>query len=243
MKALSFISSLFLASTTVSADAAIYTTTKCKQFGQPEIQVSVSDKAIPSGDITFMLSNIEELVAKGERFKANQTMQFGWMITKFTEGTNGALRILEPDLKKIPVNFIDSFDNTLKILRNQKDAVESVNKDILPTFPSLVQSVIVHKNYKKSNQVLLERTTPKENDSGWWLSDLNDSTGNKNQNNFIKISLYQLAIDRPDLIKFFAFPPEFQIIVNSNQISVLKSGHEVPLLPDSYLSELNKTKR
>jgi len=243
MKIFPFIAAFFSATAAVSADAAVYTTTKCKQFGQPEFQINVSDKTIPAEDIALMLSNLEELVANGERFKANQTMQFGWMITKFSEAPDKTLKILEPDFKAIPIEFVDSFNNTLKHLRSQKDALESVSKQLPLTFPSLAQGLVVHKNYKRSNQVLLERANPEQNDLAWWLSDLNDGEGNKDKNNFIKISLYQLALDRPDLVKFFAFPSELQVLVSKNKISVLKNGHELPLIKGSFLSELNKTSK
>lgn len=242
MKLWSLIASLFVVGASQTALAATHTTTKCKQFGHPEFQISVSSKAIPEVDIVWLLSWLEKRVAAQERFKAGETIQIGWMITKLQAAPGGTLIVTEPDMKSVPIKFIDSLDNTLKQLRSQKDSLESLGKSFELAFPSLQQSVVVHKNYKTTNRVLLDRASPVGDDSGWWVSDLNDKGGNQTPKNFVKISLFQLALDRPDLVKFFAFPPGLQVVVDS-RIGVLKDGKEIPLVEGSFLSQLNKTTR
>ena len=244
MKLWSLIAPLFIVGASQAALAATYTTTKCKQFGHPEFQIDISSKAIPETDIVLFLSWLEERVASKERFKAGETIQIGWMITKLQASPSGTLIVTEPDMKSVPIKFINSLDNTLKHLRSQKDSLESVGKSFELTFPSLRQSVVVHKNYKATNNVLLDRATPVGDDSGWWVSDLNDKGGNQDPKNFVKISLFQLALDRPDLVKFFAFPPGLQVVIDSRiGIAVLKDRSEIPFVEGSFLSQLNKKSR
>jgi hypothetical protein len=231
--------SLVMLGASQAAVGATFFTSKCSQFGHPEFQISVSDQAIPRADVDWFLATLESMVAAGERFKAGETMQIGWMITKIEQGDRGAVKLTEPDMKSIPVKFIDSANATVRHLRGQKDSVESVLPASSLQFPSLSQSVVVHVNYRQARRLLLDRSAPKGTDSGWWLSDLSDASGSKDVSHFTKISLYQLALDRPDLIKFFAFPNGVQVVVD-RRVGVLKDGLELPIKRGSFLDLLNQ---
>jgi hypothetical protein len=163
------------------------------------------------------------------------------MLTMLEDGPGGSLRVLEPDMRVVPVKFIDSVDSTLRHLRNQQDIVRSLASPVELDFPSLRQSAVVHVNYKDSARILLTRSDAADGtDSGWWLSDLDDQARSQDPARFFKTSLYQLGVDRPDLIKYFAVPAGLQIVVDGARIGVLQAGDEVPQIPGSYLSELDK---
>ncbi|MEM5426504.1 immunity protein Imm33 domain-containing protein [Paraburkholderia ferrariae] len=218
---------------------SIHRTVDCKRFAHPEFQIQVANDAIPAQDISWLLRFLEQRVADGERFRVGETLQIGWMLTMLDAGAADTLRITEPDMKEIPIKFIDSVNNTLMHLRNQKDVVESVAMDLQPDFPLLRQSAVVHAGYKSACRVLLTRDPAHETDSGWSLTDLNDEDGSQNPAQFIRISLYQLGVDRPDLIKFFALPPGLQVAVNDPQIHVIGPEGEMQPIPGSYLEALN----
>ncbi|MFD1710891.1 hypothetical protein FVQ98_01235 [Ottowia sp. GY511] len=218
---------------------ATYTTTQCGQFKHPEIEFSVSTKAVPEGDIQHMVASLERMVASGSRFKDGETLQLGWMVTRFASAPGGKLRLTEPDMKKVPIRFVDSLDSTLKHLRSQKDSVESVMPATSLNFPRLDQSAVVHVDYKKAVPVALQRLEPQGQDSGWWLSDPTDPRGNGDTTRFMKISLYQLALDRPDLIQLLAFPVGTVVLVDG-QVHVAKDGAELPIRAGSYLEQLNR---
>jgi len=97
----------------------------------------------------------------------------------------------------------------------------------------------VHAGYKSACRVRLTRDPAHETDSGWSLTDLNEEVGPQNSAQFIRISLYQLGVDRPDLIKFFALPPRLQVAVNDTQIRVIGPEGEMPPIHGSYLEALN----
>lgn len=219
--------------------AQTYFTTKCSQYEHPEFQINISSDAIPSDDITWFLTVLESMVAGGEKFKAGETVQVGWMLLMLAEGDKGALKVTEPDMKSIPIKFVDSLDATIKHLRAQKDSVESVLPADELAFSSLTQSLVVHINYKKSKRILLDRAQAEGHDSGWWLSDLADDKGSNDPKNFAKISLYQLGIDRPDLIKFLAFPAGTQVVID-RKVFLLKDGQELAVKANSFLDLLNK---
>jgi hypothetical protein len=222
------------------AAGATYFTTKCAQFNHPEFEINVSGKGVPRADIDWFLETLEGMVAGGEKFKPGETMQIGWMLTRLEQGERGSLRVTEPDMKSVPIVFQNTVDRTIRDLRSQKDSVESVLPATALSFPPLHQSVVVHVNYKQVQRIVLQRLSPSDSaDSGWWLSDLTDARGAQDPKRFTKISLYQLAIDRPELVKFLAFPVGIQVVVDG-RIGILKSGVELPIKRGSFLDLLNQ---
>ena len=57
------------------------------------------------------------------------------------------------------------------------------------------------------------------------------------------MSLYQLAIERPDLVKFFALPAGMQAIAAGNVIEIRKDDKKMPLVEGSFISELNRVRK
>ncbi|MDP9913430.1 hypothetical protein J2W27_005564 [Variovorax boronicumulans] len=220
----------------------VHATTACHRFGHLEFQIRVSSTAIPDQDIAWFLRFFEERVAAGEKFQSGESLQVGWMYTTLEETDDGFLRVMEPDMTVVPVRFIDSVDRTLMHMRNQKDVVQSLLPLVEPDFPTLRQSAVVHVDYKNATRVLLTRTPPLEDDSGWWFTDLADPQGAHDPGRFTKTSLYQLGIDRPDLVKFFALPAGLQVVVEGPLIGVLGPDGELEQTPGSYLSELNRVR-
>lgn len=221
--------------------SSVHTTSNCRVYDHPEFQIRISNTAIPVEDITWFLQFFEQRVAQGEKFRSGESLQVGWMFTMLEDGPGGVLRVLEPDMKVVPVKFVDSVDGTLMHLRNQKDVVGSLAPSIEPEFPSLRQSAAVHVNYKKTSRVLLTRNDAVDEwDSGWWFTDLDDQVGSQDPNRFFKTSLYQLGVDRPDLVKFFAVPAGSQVVVDGTRIGVAREGEPLEQIQGSYLSELNK---
>ncbi|SIO68117.1 immunity protein Imm33 domain-containing protein [Paraburkholderia phenazinium] len=220
--------------------ATIHSTTGCKRFDHPECEIRVSNPAIPKVDITWLLGFIESYIASGTRLNIGETMQIGWMLVRIEEGRAGALRLTEPDMKSFPVNFVDSVDRTLVHLRNQNDVVRSLSPAIDPHFPSLRQSAVVHVNYKHAASVSLKRKVVEGVSSGWVITDTEDSAGLRDPARLLTTSLYQLGLDRPELIKFFALPPMVEVSIDNRRTRVCGPNGEISLIPGSYLSELNR---
>lgn len=228
--------------TELDADVAVRSTTECRRFGHPEFEVRFSSRIV-SQDVDWLLRYLESRVSGGGKFQHGETMQIGWMVTMIEEIPEGKLRVKEPDMNVVPVQFIDSVTHTLLHLRTQKDVVESLVPPVDPDFPSLVHSVVVHANYKAARRVLLTRVAVEGADSGWWLTDLDDTEGAQDPTRFSRTSLYQLGVDRPDLIKFFAMPAGLQVVIEDAYIGVIGADGELKQAPGSYLSELNRVRR
>ncbi|MDC8758502.1 hypothetical protein [Janthinobacterium fluminis] len=168
---------------------------------------------MPGADIQWLLDHLEQRVASGERFAAGEFMQVGWMLLRLDGGADGVLRVAEPDMKSMPIAYIESIDNTLKTMRAQKEMLENLRPPEAPAFPSMRQSVLVDANYKSAESVVMYRIAS-EVTSGWFVMDAHGKRDGPDQLNASYISLYQLALDRPDLVKFFALPTGLKVEVD-----------------------------
>lgn len=211
----------------------------CHRHAHPELRFSVASTGVPAADVRWLLDYLERSVAAGTRYKPGETLKVGWMLLEIAAAPDGKLALSEPDMRAIPIVFTPFVDNTLTQLRAQRATVDSVLPAAAPVFPALHQTAIVHRHYKSAKRILLSRAAGKGNDSGWWLSDLDDAEGNRQPQNFLKMSLYQLAVDRPDLVKFFALPPDYQAVVDG-RVGVLHGGAALAFKPESFLALLNE---
>jgi hypothetical protein len=221
------------------AELKMHRTSRCKAHNHPEFEIRAS-ATLPESHVAWLLGFLEERVAGGERFKDGESLQVGWMYARVEQAAPDLLRIAEPDMKHLPIQFVDSVDAILNHVFVQKETALSL-RDVTPDFPSLRQRAIVHANYRTAQRVLLSRFAAKdEADSGWWFTDLDDEQGSQDPARFSVTSLYQLGIDRPDLIKFFALPAGLQAVVEPDHIGVIDEQGEREQIEGSYLWEFNR---
>jgi hypothetical protein len=226
-----------MVSTTDASQEVEYQTNLDKKIGQPEIVVRISDRVVPPQDVKIILNGIEAEIKNGVRYKAGETLQLGFMLNRFEELSDGRLILEEPDMKSFPIKFIPSMNNTFKTLRNQKDVVESIGKNIELNFPSIRQAIVVHKDYKLAKAVLLERIAPEGSQSGWWVH----LKGDSKPEDYSLTSLYQFALDRPDLVQYLALPVGAKVYdIKESPIKIYFNDKEATFQDGSYLAELNK---
>lgn len=113
-------------------------TSRCKEYDHPEFLLTY-DSTILEEWVDWFLNYLEEAVADGSVFKAEETIQVGWMIARFKE-QQGELLVEEPDFKSMPINWVNSVSNTLKHLNIMKYAAESVGMDDAMTFPQITDN-------------------------------------------------------------------------------------------------------
>lgn len=230
-------SAIAAASTPAVSEIVEYETKVEKTSEQPAIVIRISDKAIPEQDVKVILEGFEEQIASGVRFKDEETLQLGFMLNQFKKLDDGRLVLEEPDMFSFPINFIPSMNYTFKTLRNQKDVVESVGSNVELNFPNIRQAIAVHKDYKSSAAVMLERINPEDSQSGWWVH----VQGDTSPENYSLTSLYQFALDRPDLVHYLALPVGAKAYdIKGSPIRIAINDREVTFQDGSYLSELNK---
>jgi len=212
-----------------------YQTNFDKIQNQPPIVINITDNTIPSNDVTAVLRGLEHQIKGGTRFKDGETLQLGFMVNQFSLMDDGRLRLEEPDMKSVPVKFLPTMNYTFKTLRAQKDIVESIGSTQL-SYPSVQQAIAIHKDFKTASAVLLERVAPEESQSGWWVH-----VRNSQPEDYSLTSIFQFALERPDLVKFLALPVGAKIyIIKGSPIKIFIDDKEVEILTGSFLAELNK---
>ena len=71
--------------------------TECSHYGHPEFRVTWTSSAVPHGDAALLVKHLEERVSAGERFRAGETLQIGWIEARLRLGPIGLLEFEEPD--------------------------------------------------------------------------------------------------------------------------------------------------
>jgi hypothetical protein len=216
-----------------------YQTNLTEEYNHPEIVIRISSPLIPKNDITTIINWLECEIRNGVSFEAGQKLQLGFMVTEFQSLLGGRLILEEPDMKSFPIIFTPTLNMTFKTLRRQKDVVESLEGDIPPDFPSIMQGVVVHNNYKKHKSIMLERTPPEGEQSGWWVH----VKGKHKTKNYMSISLYQLALDRPELVKYLGLPVNSKTTLHKGLLTSIElADNKMNLIEGSFLSEFTSSK-
>jgi len=122
-------------------------------------------------------------------------------------------------------------------LRRQKDVADSIGNHIELDYPSVQQTIAVAKTYAASNSVMLERMVANDEQSGWWLH----LQGESKPEDYQSISLFQFAVECPDLVKFLALPTGFKVeVVENAPIRIFKNNEEVQIRERSFLADYNR---
>ena len=94
-------------------------------------------------------------------------------------------------------------------------------------------------NYINATDVFFDKYLNDQNVSGLVVYDYGDQDGNNNKDNFKNISVYEFWLNRPDLIKFIAIPPDCQILQTPYVISPFSNHKDLGIKKGSYLDKLN----
>ena len=214
----------------------VYVTDGCAKYQQPEI-VFETGEGIPEVDAAHFKSTLEEMVASGSRFKAGETFQVAWMILKFAEADQGRLKLMEPDLKGMPIQYVDGVNRTLRIMRAQRDTADSFGLAGQMKLTTLMDVILVPEHPASIEMVQLHRESPKGHMSGWVLLEAGQEPPD-----FRPMSMYELFLSRPDLVKFFALPPGIDVIViPTGEVSVYQDGKPLTAEAGSFIDMLNRT--
>jgi hypothetical protein len=223
-----------------SASAAEFITQRCKDYRHPEIRFEVSDDT-PVEDAQWLIATLENMVSQGSKFRAGETIQFGWMVNRFEGAKGGTLRLLEPPMwSTAPADYQPSMTNTLYYLRRQKDTVESLEGGLPIVFPSMLQNALVHKDYSTLRTLTILREAPKGADSGWRLLKNGDMPEVLDETNYRTLSLFDLAVHGPNVAHLFALPPGTAIKIGMDlQKSYFFNSQSLTIRPDSYVARMN----
>lgn len=178
------------------------------------------------GDISTFLQGLENCVAAGEKFKAGETFQVGWMLTMIEANREGSLSIFEPDFQVMPIRWRDSVALTLLHLRLQRDACQSVVSFDEIDFPSIRQSATICTHFCPSEGFAMGRGKPIDpNDTGWFCSCLNKRHNHNSARELHRLSLYELVVRYgSQIVPYAALPEGVAVIVNKGVPTIFRQG-------------------
>lgn len=209
---------------------AAFRTSGCERFGQKEIVLRLSDDAqmVP----TWLLNYFTESCAAGKQFKAEETFQIGWMLTKLKENPEGDLELWEPRFGPVPIEWVSGINNTLRQLILQKSVSALFHQE--PHFPSITHAGSVADSFSsRSGEFYMRRVSPVASDSGWQFSARKESAPT-----FKLHSLFEIASLRPSIIPFLALPTGAHVESTRTETAVEWNGIQISSNENELLRRL-----
>jgi len=217
---------------------AVLRTTACGRQQHPEFRITYDLALVPvEGDARWLVAWLDDAVAAGERFVNGQTCQIGWLVTEVREGPDGDLVLWEPDMKQLPLAWVESVSYTLAQLRRQKDVCESVLSPGDISFPSMRQSAIICTRLGQTEGVVMERQAPSGSDSGWFCGCIGDDHNHNSVSELQKISLNEAAVRfAPQIIPYLALPEGVLLETRKGSLTIFRHSERMEFKPGSYLA-------
>jgi hypothetical protein len=213
----------------------ILRTSHCKQHKHPEFSFRIDPKKGLREDANWLVGYLEQNVASGERYMDGETVQIGWIVNLLKKRKDGTFGVLEPDFESFPINWVDSVTDTLAQFRMQNDVAESFGLNPIE-FPSIRQSCVLGTDVVAGDvNLVLERTEPNEDDSGWFIGRADTSIDYSDPQNLRRASLYEAGVLTPGAIMFLALPTGYRVVLTDSSIEITFGDRELTPLPTSFL--------
>lgn len=217
-------------------------TSACHKHGHPEIELEFDSDFALETDVAFFSKYLADEVAKGTKYEPGQIIQIGWMMNRID--TNGQkLTLAEPDLAAFPIQFVRGVTNTFRHLRLQKSVAESVGLEAQLSFPSILESGIVCSQLADRADFVMDRSEPKERDSGWFLGCADPAHDHNNPQNLSRQSLYEIVLSKPECILFLALPAGSWILSYGGTIEIRLKDEILPFKKNSFLDQFLRKSR
>lgn len=131
-----------------------------------------------------------------------QTIAYRSWLLKFVIEDN-LLNLYE--VKKDGEGFDEGADYTINVINEQ--SFECMKYNVLPSFPTFSQMIIISKGVIDGEQIDAVRYQSPTHMTGWWLTtDYYDG----NTSSLETIHYYHIAFKRPDIVKYLALPFGFR---------------------------------
>ncbi len=217
---------------------AVRYTSNCRKYGHPEFRITYDPKLVPVDvDVQWLLNWLEQSVATGSRFLPGQTCQVGWTISEVRQTDDESLSLWEPDMRSMPIVWLESVSRMLGDLRLQKDVVESVLSSEELSFPSMLQSALICTRLKTAEGLVMDRAQPKESDSGWFCGCDGEDHDHNDVGELRRVSLYEAAVCyAPQTVPYMALPSGILLIVSDAAPAIFMKGEPMEFKPGSFLA-------
>jgi hypothetical protein len=171
--------------------------------GHPEISVTVGSATLIPEARVFLDFVFEYLRRSKVVLKSDETLAYGYWLTKFVAMESGDLEVWE--YNSSATEFVPGATLTLTYWREQHDLCRRVDAEFSPPRPDTL--VVVSPAVLEGAPVQGVRYPSPTDMSGWWIT-ADDYTGDVKM---LKTEhLYHVTDLRPDLVRYLALPYGFR---------------------------------
>lgn len=151
--------------------------------------------------------------ARGVRFSAGQTVQFGWSTLRLTQRADGSLGVLEPDLQH-ELKWLESVDQAAFQAWQQKEVLSSLDLVDRADFPRQALHAVVCERVFTAGALMLGRTEASApTDSGWFVGCTDEAHDHQHEAALTIAPLVELAARLPRLVPWFALPAGVDVLL------------------------------
>ena len=139
-------------------------------------------------------------------------------------------------MKGMPIQYVNGVTRALRFMRAQRDTADSFGLAGQMKLTTFMDIILVPEDPDQIQDPQLHRGEPGSGD----VRMVSALEAGHDPPKFRPMSLYELALSRPNLVKFFALPPGTDVVVDATgQISVFADGKPLIAAAGSFVDQLN----
>lgn len=147
-----------------------------------------------------------------------EIFEFMWML--YMKKKNAPEGYLAPCFQKMPLQWIENPDDSLRVLQSQIDTLAEYGQT--PEVCRLDASLIISRSIRPESDVFLNRQRVQEDsDSGWYAGNVNETLDVQNLSNLTRISMYEFTLQHPWAARYWLMPSGTYIIHKDGDFSVM----------------------
>jgi hypothetical protein len=175
-----------------------------------EISATVDDIALANECRDFVIF-VAKYVSKGNKVKPEETLAYGYWLTKARYEISGRLSFWEcaPDARE----YVAGVSNTLRYWREQHQVCDAIGSVFSP--PNAEQLITVSEGVFEGDDVQGVRYRSPSHMSGWWIT---TDRYNGALSSLKNVHAYHLTASRPDLTRFLALAVGYRFYSDNGEV-------------------------
>lgn len=180
----------------------------------------------------WLLNLVDDIVRENgvEVFKDGYKIEVGWSVLTIGKRSNGEFAVLEPDFSNDPFRHVrDELTCTLSVQAEQNDF--SMEVGMAPVVTSFQDKVVYSKSCLDERSIYLERTTPRPDDSGWFIGPTRQQGEPDDPSKFLACYAYELLELRPEVMKVLQLPPGYLVVFDGSEVKAILTADNKKVFP------------